>query len=54
MNANAIEVNLDFIFTGNGYHDVPVFFFGMIETEAELILAVQPDLAGLASYCGHR
>ena len=31
MYANAIEVDLDFIFAGNGYHEVTVFLFRMIE-----------------------
>ena len=54
MNADPIEVNLDFIFTGNGYHEVTVFLLRMSEAETKLILAVQPNLAGLASDCGHR
>ena len=54
MYAHAIEVNLDFIFTGNGYREVTLFLFRMIEAEAKLILAVQANFAGLASDCGHR
>ena len=42
MYPNAIEVNLDFIFAGNGYHEVTVFLFRMIEAETKLILAVKP------------
>ena len=42
MYANAIEVNLDFIFAGNGCHKVTVFLFRMSEAETKLILAVKP------------
>ena len=54
MYADAIEVNLDFISAGNGYHEVTLFLFRMIEAEAKLILAVQANFAGLASDSGHR
>ena len=54
MYANAIEVNLDFIFAGNGYHELMIFLFRMIEAETKLILAVQPNLAGFASDCGRQ
>ena len=49
MYADAIEVNLDFISAGNGYHEVTLFSPRMIEAETILILAVQPNLAGLTS-----
>ena len=42
MYPNAIEVNLDFIFAGNGYHELMIFLFRMIEAETKLILAVKP------------
>jgi len=39
MYAHPIEVNLDYIFAGNGYHEVTLFLFRMIEAETILILA---------------
>ena len=54
MYADAIEVNLDFISAGNGYHEVTVLLLRMSEAETKLMLAVQPNLAGLASDYGHR
>tara|TARA_Y100000588_G_scaffold135469_1_gene149015 strand:- start:2022 stop:2195 length:174 start_codon:yes stop_codon:yes gene_type:complete len=40
VNPNAIKINLGFIFAGNGYHELMIFLFRMIEAKTKPILAV--------------